>query len=308
MSTPEVQPEVRETPCRRSSCCRRSTCAGVVSSACARATSSARPPTATIHGRSRRLRGRRGDVDPRRGPGRREGGGAQAAGARRVHRDGRRRPSSCRARGRPAHPGGRRRRPSGPASPASRSARPPFGIRPSPPGSWSATDPTASSGPSTSVTAWPWARAGVPARAGLPAARPSRCSRVPGSTTFEVTAIDRDGLLEGPDLDLLRSLVALGRGRIIASGGIASIDDVLAVQRRRLRRRDRGTGALRGPRIELPRSSIDGAPALGRASRQDRSIACRRAAPAEGADQCPSPCSFLWASTIFSARCAGTSS
>lgn len=51
-----------------------------------------------------------------------------------------------------------------------------------------------------------------------------------GIVTFEVTAIDRDGLLGGPDLVLLRSLVALGRGRIIASGGVASVEDVLAVQ------------------------------------------------------------------------------
>ncbi len=51
-----------------------------------------------------------------------------------------------------------------------------------------------------------------------------------GVEVFEVTAIDRDGLLGGPDLDLLRRLVALGRGRIIASGGISSIADVIAVQ------------------------------------------------------------------------------
>lgn len=51
-----------------------------------------------------------------------------------------------------------------------------------------------------------------------------------GVTTFEVTAIDRDGLLGGPDLHLLRSLVALGQGRIIASGGVSSLADVLAVQ------------------------------------------------------------------------------
>jgi phosphoribosylformimino-5-aminoimidazole carboxamide ribotide isomerase len=51
-----------------------------------------------------------------------------------------------------------------------------------------------------------------------------------GIDTFEVTAIDRDGLMGGPDLALLRSLVQLGRGGIIASGGIASLDDVVAVQ------------------------------------------------------------------------------
>jgi phosphoribosylformimino-5-aminoimidazole carboxamide ribotide isomerase len=51
-----------------------------------------------------------------------------------------------------------------------------------------------------------------------------------GVTTFEVTAIDRDGLLGGPDLELLGRLVALGGGRIIASGGIRSIDDLQAVR------------------------------------------------------------------------------
>ena len=51
-----------------------------------------------------------------------------------------------------------------------------------------------------------------------------------GVTTFEVTAIDRDGLLEGPDLGLLRRAIALNRGRIIASGGIASVQDTAAVR------------------------------------------------------------------------------
>ena len=51
-----------------------------------------------------------------------------------------------------------------------------------------------------------------------------------GVTTFEVTAIDRDGLLQGPDLDLLGRAVALDRGRIVASGGIGSADDIAAVQ------------------------------------------------------------------------------
>ncbi len=51
-----------------------------------------------------------------------------------------------------------------------------------------------------------------------------------GVTTFEATAIDRDGLLGGPDLDLLGRLVALGRGAVIASGGIASLDDIETVR------------------------------------------------------------------------------
>jgi phosphoribosylformimino-5-aminoimidazole carboxamide ribotide isomerase len=51
-----------------------------------------------------------------------------------------------------------------------------------------------------------------------------------GVRTFEVTAIERDGLMQGPDLRLLRSLVALGSGRIIASGGISTVDDMHAAR------------------------------------------------------------------------------
>jgi phosphoribosylformimino-5-aminoimidazole carboxamide ribotide isomerase len=65
---------------------------------------------------------------------------------------------------------------------------------------------------------------------GLPAAEAMEALAAAGVTTFEVTAIERDGLLEGPDLALLRSLVAMRMGRIIASGGVASVDDLVAVQ------------------------------------------------------------------------------
>jgi len=51
-----------------------------------------------------------------------------------------------------------------------------------------------------------------------------------GVTTFEVTAVDRDGLLGGPDLSLLERLVGMGRGSIIASGGIRSLADLSAVR------------------------------------------------------------------------------
>lgn len=51
-----------------------------------------------------------------------------------------------------------------------------------------------------------------------------------GVTMFEATAIERDGLLEGPDLELLARLVSLDRGAVIASGGIASLDDIRAVR------------------------------------------------------------------------------
>lgn len=52
-----------------------------------------------------------------------------------------------------------------------------------------------------------------------------------GVTTFEVTAIARDGLMAGPDLELLGRLIDLRSARVIASGGIRSIEDLRAVRR-----------------------------------------------------------------------------
>jgi phosphoribosylformimino-5-aminoimidazole carboxamide ribotide isomerase len=51
-----------------------------------------------------------------------------------------------------------------------------------------------------------------------------------GVRRFVVTAIERDGLLQGPDLDLLERVVRLDDGAVIASGGIRSIEDLLAVR------------------------------------------------------------------------------
>jgi phosphoribosylformimino-5-aminoimidazole carboxamide ribotide isomerase len=51
-----------------------------------------------------------------------------------------------------------------------------------------------------------------------------------GVRTFVVTAIDRDGLLGGPDLALLQRLRDLTEADLIASGGIATIDDLIAVR------------------------------------------------------------------------------
>lgn len=72
---------------------------------------------------------------------------------------------------------------------------------------------------------WVAGATGVPVDAAL-----ERLSEA-GVITFAVTAIDRDGLLGGPDLALLGRAVALTDAAIIASGGIASLDDVRAVRR-----------------------------------------------------------------------------
>ncbi|HTC86012.1 MAG TPA: HisA/HisF-related TIM barrel protein, partial [Candidatus Acidoferrum sp.] len=65
---------------------------------------------------------------------------------------------------------------------------------------------------------------------GIPVAEALRTLADAGVTTFAATAIDRDGLLGGPDLDFLRRLVAVERGSIIASGGVTTLEDVLAVR------------------------------------------------------------------------------
>ena len=66
--------------------------------------------------------------------------------------------------------------------------------------------------------------------AGLPPSDAVARIRDEGVETLIVTGIDRDGLLEGPDLDLLDLILHLGTGRVVASGGISSTDDVIRVR------------------------------------------------------------------------------
>jgi phosphoribosylformimino-5-aminoimidazole carboxamide ribotide isomerase len=75
---------------------------------------------------------------------------------------------------------------------------------------------------------------------GIPVERALETLADEGVTTFEVTAVERDGTLHGPDLELLRCLVALDRGRIIASGGVATLDDLRSI------REAGGAGAIVG--------------------------------------------------------------
>lgn len=67
--------------------------------------------------------------------------------------------------------------------------------------------------------------------AGAPFKRALSTLRAEGIGVFAITAIDRDGLLGGPDLTLLREAVEIARDRhVIASGGIRSIEDIRAVR------------------------------------------------------------------------------
>lgn len=69
-----------------------------------------------------------------------------------------------------------------------------------------------------------------PGAPGLAAPEAVRRLADAGVDTFEVTSIARDGLLGGPDLQLLASIVELGRGTVLASGGIGRLEDLRAVR------------------------------------------------------------------------------
>jgi phosphoribosylformimino-5-aminoimidazole carboxamide ribotide isomerase len=50
-----------------------------------------------------------------------------------------------------------------------------------------------------------------------------------GVRSFVYTNVDRDGMLEGPDLGEVRRIAAVVRGRFLYSGGIGSLDDLVAL-------------------------------------------------------------------------------
>jgi phosphoribosylformimino-5-aminoimidazole carboxamide ribotide isomerase len=55
-----------------------------------------------------------------------------------------------------------------------------------------------------------------------------------GATRFVYTNVDRDGMLEGPDLDEVKRISQTVRGRFLYSGGIGSIEDLRALRALRL--------------------------------------------------------------------------
>jgi phosphoribosyl isomerase A len=50
-----------------------------------------------------------------------------------------------------------------------------------------------------------------------------------GCARYVVTDVDKDGMLQGPNLDLLRSVCAATDRPIVASGGISTLDDLRAI-------------------------------------------------------------------------------
>ncbi len=55
-----------------------------------------------------------------------------------------------------------------------------------------------------------------------------------GATRFVYTNVDRDGMLEGPDLEEITHVSQAVRGRFLYSGGIGSLDDLKALAGLRL--------------------------------------------------------------------------
>jgi phosphoribosylformimino-5-aminoimidazole carboxamide ribotide isomerase len=55
-----------------------------------------------------------------------------------------------------------------------------------------------------------------------------------GATRFVYTNVDRDGMLEGLDLDEVRRISQAVRGRFLISGGIGSLEDLVALRELRL--------------------------------------------------------------------------
>ena len=53
-----------------------------------------------------------------------------------------------------------------------------------------------------------------------------------GVRQFVYTNVDRDGMLEGPDLDEVKRIGGIIRGRFLYSGGIGSLDDFARARRR----------------------------------------------------------------------------
>jgi phosphoribosylformimino-5-aminoimidazole carboxamide ribotide isomerase len=75
-----------------------------------------------------------------------------------------------------------------------------------------------------------------------------------GVNQFVYTNVDRDGMLEGPDLDEVRRISDVIRGRFIYSGGIGSLDNLVALRELRLVNL---AGVISGKALYERRFSVD---------------------------------------------------
>jgi phosphoribosylformimino-5-aminoimidazole carboxamide ribotide isomerase len=75
-----------------------------------------------------------------------------------------------------------------------------------------------------------------------------------GVRSFVYTNVDRDGMLEGPDLDEIRRVATVVRGRFLYSGGIGSIEDLRGLAA--LRQVNLG-GAIVGKALYEGRFTVD---------------------------------------------------
>ena len=69
---------------------------------------------------------------------------------------------------------------------------------------------------------------------GIDAVRWAREGVERGAGEILLTSMDRDGMLDGPDLEEVRSISEVIRGRFLYSGGIGSLDDLRALNELRL--------------------------------------------------------------------------
>ena len=51
-----------------------------------------------------------------------------------------------------------------------------------------------------------------------------------GCSRYVVTDVTKDGMLSGPNLDLLRDVCAATSAPVVASGGVSSLDDIAALR------------------------------------------------------------------------------
>ena len=111
-----------------------------------------------------------------------------------------------------------------------------------------------------------------------------------GCARYVVTDVNKDGMLQGPNLDLLRDVCAATDRPVVASGGITELDDLARAAgagRRRGRGRDHRHRALRGPVHPRGRPGADPAGTSGDARRPRHPVPRRRRRPGRQGRQLP---------------------